>query len=363
MQQEQEHIMAGRNPTLNWTKSRRQYTVTIAGRFHLLGTDRIEAERQYQFLLNKHDLAEPADLNPTFASIADRWLQHVEANHSPERFRNCLDRLESFTVFIGEATKVRDLHARHLEEWVASKPGVSKPGTERLYKAMVLAALNWAASKRVRLIPSNPLKGLVELPEGESRGGEAVWSKKLIDMVVRHSNPAFADVVRILAWTGARPSTICRVEAKHYLPDLRLWDVEAIYRHRKSHVKYVKRIWLPRQAVALTEKLNKLHPEGPIFRNSEGEPWRPAALGLYMYQLQNKFSRTKNLDWPDNSVCLYGLRHTFATNFIKQHPDKIEYLRELLGHRDLTMIRRHYGHLYDEHAAMHGVLQTLNLPA
>lgn len=50
---------------------------------------------------------------------------------------------------------------------------------------------------------------------------------------------------------------------------------------------------------------------------------------------------------------MYGLRHTFATNFIKDHPDKLEYLRELLGHKDLKMIRKHYGHLFDEHKAMH----------
>lgn len=354
--------MAGRKPRLNWTKSRGQYTVTVAGRFHLLGPDKDEAERQYRFLLNKHDLGEPVEANPTFATVADRWLHHVKENHDPERFRLCMARLDEFVAFVGEATKVRDLRPRHIDEWLATKPGVTKPGTEKLYKGMVLAALNWAASKRVRLIPSNPLKGLVELPEGDSRGGDVVWPKKVFEMVVKHANPAFADVVRILAWTGARPSTICRVEAKHYLPDLKLWDVEPLYKRRKSHVKYVKRIWLPEQAVRLVQRLNKLHPEGPIFRHSKGEPWSPATLGVYMYQMQHKFKPTKGLDWPEQGVCLYGLRHTFATNFIKQHPDKIEYLRELLGHRDLKMIRRHYGHLYDEHAAIHGVLSSLKLP-
>jgi integrase len=56
---------------------------------------------------------------------------------------------------------------------------------------------------------------------------------------------------------------------------------------------------------------------------------------------------------------VYGLRHTFATRFIVQYPDKLEHLRELLGHRDLTMIRKHYGHLFDENAALHTVLSDL----
>jgi integrase len=354
--------MAGRKPTLNWTKSRSQYTVTVAGRFHLLGTDEEEAKRQYRFLLNKHDLGEPAEKNPVFAYVADQWLDHVRNDHGPERYRLCKARLEEFVLHVGESTRVRDLQPRHLDEWIAGRTTVRKPGTIRLYKATILAALNWAASRKVRLIPHNPLKGLVDLPEGESRGGEVVWPEKVFEMVLRVANPAFADVVRILAWTGARPSTICRVEARHYLPDLKLWDVEDLYKGRRSAVKYVKRIWLPAQAVKLVKRLNRTYREGPIFRNSESKPWRPAALGLYMYQLQHKFKLTKNLSWPDGGTCLYGLRHTFATNFIKQHPDKLEYLRELLGHKDLKMIRKHYGHLFDEHRAIHEVLAKLELP-
>ncbi len=354
--------MAGRKPRLNWTKSRAQYTVTIAGRFHLLGPDRDEAEPQYRFLLNKHDLSEPVETNPLFAAIADQWLGHVQAEHTPERYRLCKARIEEFVLHVGERIKVRDLRPRHLDDWVETKSDVTRAGTVRLYKAMILAALNWAASKRVRLIPVNPLKGLVDLPEGDSRGGDAVWPKKVFDTVLRVANPAFADVVRILAWTGARPSTICNVEAKHYLPHLKLWDVEAMYRDRKSRVKYVKRIWLPRQAVKLVERLNRAHPSGPIFRNAHDDPWRPSALGVYMYQLQHKFRETRELDWLDG-LCVYGLRHSFATNFIVQYPDKLEYLRELLGHKDLKMIRQHYGHLFDEHAAMHGVLDKLSLPA
>jgi hypothetical protein len=42
-----------------------------------------------------------------------------------------------------------------------------------------------------------------------------------------------------------------------------------------------------------------------------------------------------------------------------QHPDNFEYLRELLGHKDLKMIRKHYGHLFDESAALHEVLADM----
>jgi integrase len=354
----QENGMAGRKPQLNWTKSRSQYTTTVNGVFHLLGSDKEEAEKQFRWLLNKHDLGEPVDTNPRFADVADAWLEHVKTNHDPDRYRLCKGRLTEFVRSVGERIRVRELRPRHVEEWMSGKAEVQKPGTKRQYKSIILAALNWAASKKVRLIPANPLKGLIELPEGDSRGGEFVWPKKIFDTVLSVANPAFADVVRILAWTGARPNTICKVERANYLADLRLWDVEKFYQGRVQRNKHVRRVWLSPQAVALVEKLNAKHPIGPIFLNSKGNPWTPDTLGVYMFQLRHKFKETKVLKWP-KGLCLYGLRHTFATNFIKEHPDKLEYLRELLGHKDMKMIRKHYGHLFDEHDAIHDVLDTL----
>lgn len=365
--------MRGRKSSLNFTKSLGQYTTTVNGKLHRLGADREQAEQQYRWLMNKHDRGEPVAKNPSFSQIADAWLEYVKENHDPERYRLSRDRMEEFVAWVGVQLKVKDLRPRHVEEWIESKKqptswangryraGVTKNGTIRGYKSIILACLNWAASKKARLVPSNPLKGLLELPEGDSRGGDAVWPDDLIQTVLRVSNPAFADVVRILAWTGARPSTICRVEAKHYLPHLKLWDVEDLYRSRKTRIKYVKRIWLPPDAVRLVERLNKQHPEGPIFRNSHGTPWNSDALGVYLFQLRHKFKETKTLPWP-KTLCVYGLRHTFATRFIREHPDKLEYLRELLGHTSLDMIRKHYGHLFDEHDAIHGVLSTLSLP-
>jgi len=178
--------------------------------------------------------------------------------------------------------------------------------------------------------------------------------------VLQTANPAFADVVRILALTGARPSTVCAVEARHYRRDMKLWDVEGMYKARLHKTKYVKRVWLSAQAVKLVERKVAENPVGPIFRNAHGKPWNPDALGIYLYQMRTKFKSTRKLAWPDG-LCVYGLRHTFATKFIAAYPDKLEYLRELLGHKDLKMVRKHYGHLFDEHKAVHGVLEKFEV--
>lgn len=105
---------------------------------------------------------------------------------------------------------------------------------------MILACLNWAASGKVRLIASNPLRGKIDLPEGGSRGGDAVWTPEVFKIVTENVNDRFADFLRALAWTGARPSTDRRVEARHYRPHLKVWDVEDLYRGRVSKRKVVR---------------------------------------------------------------------------------------------------------------------------
>lgn len=109
--------------------------------------------------------------------------------------------------------------------------------------------------------------------------------------------------------------------------------------------------------VAMVEHLNDEWPEGPIFRNTKGKPYNPDVITLMMFKLRLRLKK-KGIELPDG-ITVSGLRHTFATRFIVQHPDKLEYLRELLGHKDLKMVRKHYGHLFDENAALHDVLSSL----
>ncbi len=274
-------------------------------------------------------------------------------------------RLEEFIRFLGVGTRLDDLKPVHVENWLKGKPNVTKPGTVRLYKAVILACLNWCATAKAKdgggLIAFNPLRGRLALPEGGSRGGEVMWTEAVYKQVLHHANPAFANVVRVLRWTGCRPSLVCRIEARHCNAHTMTWDVHDLYPANPRSKKRTKRVWLPEPARDLVGKLNAEHPHGPIFLNANGNPGNPDALQIYLYNMMTKFKETKKLRWPDG-LCVYALRHSFATDFIRQHPDKIEYLRELLGHKDLEMIRKHYGRLYDEHSALHDALNNIKLP-
>jgi integrase len=125
-------------------------------------------------------------------------------------------------------------------------------------------------------------------------------------------------------------------------------------------VKYVRHVRLLNpESRELVERLNGEHSEGPIFRNAYGDPWTPNSPQIYLTNLQTKFKHSKTLVWQEG-LYVYGLRHTFATNFLRQFPNEIEYLRVLLGHKNYKMIFAHYGHLIDEHAPAFRRLEGFN---
>ena len=150
----------------------------------------------------------------------------------------------------------------------------------------------------------------MELPEGESRGGETVWPPEVFQFVCENVNRRFADLLRALAWTGARPSTLRRIEAKHYNPRLKVWDVEEIYAGRKSRKKIVTRIWLSPPMVEMVEGLNAEHPEGPIFRNSYGRPWTTSASFV-------RFETAREKKVIRKQVTPYAYRHAWATHALE----------------------------------------------
>jgi integrase len=344
--------MAGRRPKLNWTPCFNQYTCTINGEFHRLGKDKKDAQEQFEHYLRQAALGRDFDPNITFKEVADNYLDHVEAHHTAERYRHCKQRLQEFEDFVGAKAKAREIQPEDVEEWLAGRE-LSK-SSERLYKSIILACLNWAARPRSKdggeLLHRNPLRGQLKLPAGESWGKEAVWTPETYEQVLRVCSPAFADLVRILAWTGARITTIIQIEARHYNKAQSRWDCEDLSRERGTkRVKHIR--LLTAEARELVERLNADHPVGPIFRNSFGKPWDADAPQIYLTNLKKKFQATKILEWQPG-LAVSGLRHTFATRFLQAYPNELEYLRVLLGHSTYKMIFAHYSGLIDQdHAA------------
>jgi integrase len=343
--------MAGRIPRPYWSDFYDQYVCTVNKKFRRLGKDKDKAEKKLRFLIRHIENEEEPDPNIFFGDLADLYLDHVKEHHTPERYRHCKERLQEFKDHIGAGLRAKDVRPKHVDSWIATK--TLSQSSVRLYKSIILSCLNWAVKPKTKggggLIFENPLKGQLHLPAMESWGKEAVWTPETFEQVLRVSSEAFANLVRILAWTGARITTVIQIEARHYNKRQSRWDCEDLCRERGTkRVKHIR--LLNDEARALVERMNEEHPEGPIFRNAYGRPWDPDAPQIYMTNLKHKFKDTRGLVWQEG-LAVSGLRHTFATRFLEQHPNEIEYLRILLGHTSYKMLFQHYGHLMDRDAA------------
>ena len=122
--------MAGRKPKLNFTPFLDQYTTTIGGVFHRLGKDQAAAETQYKFLMRQAEKGTAADPNVTFGDVADAYLDFAEQSHCAERYRHCKERLQEFKDHLGDTFRARNLRAKNVDTWIATK--TLKGGSERL---------------------------------------------------------------------------------------------------------------------------------------------------------------------------------------------------------------------------------------
>jgi integrase len=133
--------------------------------------------------------------------------------------------------------------------------------------------------------------------------------------------------------TGARPSELARLTAEDV--DFGA-GVAILTEHKTAHATgKARRIVLSPNALAIVTAQAEAHPEGPIPRNSMGDPWMKKNIG---YAMRGTCRRA------GVSAIVYGYRHTYATDALsKGVPDSV--VAALLGHSTTTMLHKHYSHL------------------
>jgi len=250
----------------------------------------------------------------------------------------------------------------------------------------VKRCLNWSVKQG--FLEVNPVATL-EIPSADHK--EVVFSLDDITKLLSYiRNPCLRDLV-ITTWeTGCRPQESLRVEARHVDHEHQRWVIPK----RESKTKRLTRVvYLNERAMKITKELTKLHPEGPIFRNSNGKPWTTEAVNCAFQGLRQRMGKDemkkRGLEITEKQIAekiptlsptrksrgkviqktkadlrceakrkltfrlciditprysLYALRHSWATQALLKGVDPLT-VAILMGHEDPSMLSRVYQHL------------------
>ena len=297
----------------------------------------------HQAVVREH--APDRGLDNPLKVIFEEFLDYTQRLREKATYEDYRRILQSFKDRWPDLT-VGDLAMRHMYAWFDDHPAWSST-TRADYMTIIQAALNWAAKPdKGKLIPFNPLKG-AERPRKKSRGGEARVSDATHTLLLARVPWDFKQILLVLRHTGTRPSNICRVTARHFLPDKGLWifdesNTDPGSSVHKTFKKTGKPLFVPLTlpVVELCQELAAKHPSGPLFLTARGRPWTPNAI-------EKRFRRWRDIlveegqEMPER-LYAYCYRHQMATNLLeKGESDTL--VAAFLGHSGGTrVLHEHY---------------------
>lgn len=375
---------------------RKRWYVQLDGKHVNLGPDEAEAWEKYHAIMAEREETPqpfagqpkpPVDGGTFVVSVLDRFLEwlskRVEEGTKAKRTYDWYFRyLQAFTTFETTEYKVNELTLDrlkpiHVYEWVDAQPGW-KTG-KRGAMTSVQRALSWWAKATGG---TSPLAGLEKPQQG--RREQLVSPEQYRELLDLVKDQEFRDLAELSWETGARPHELFTVEASYVDLAAARW----IFPVKESKGKKIQRVvYLTDHALEITRRLVEQHPTGKLLQTSEGSPWCVSSvkcrfqrlrLALGRKRLQSvpelvppkvkrltKTERQDPLRWSEHRnhvlarrqevnrlawlkgdrYSLYSIRHSFCTFALSAGRLDAVTVAMLMGHRDTTMISRHYSHL------------------
>lgn len=268
-----------RSPKPWWNAATGEYNVNIRGARHRLGPDKNEAQRAFHALMSKPPAAPAAP--DDVAHIMDEFLAWVRTHRAPETLDWYQKHCRSFTDYLKargrQSLLVKDLAPHHVLDWVNSHEW--SDGTKNGACRAVQRAFNWAL-KRGRL-KLNPIATIDRKPS-PGRREEIISPAEYAELMKHVKDGCFRDLL-IVSWEcGCRPQESLRVERRHVNESHKRWEFPTRGAKGKKTVRFV---CLTDNALEITRKLMRKHPEGRLFRLG------PASVNCSFVRLRHKMGR------------------------------------------------------------------------
>jgi len=370
-----------RRPKPWYRKDRRAWFVTIGGVRHNLGPEKKAAYDRFYSLMRQPKTRKVAA--QSLVAIIDAFLDWVQRHRAADTYEWYRYRLQRFVDQYPDL-EVDDLRPHHVETWADSYQ--LSVTSRRNYLRSVKRCVKWA--KKQGYVDRNPIADL-EVPSAEHK--EVAIRQEEFDRLVSYvCNQALADLMMVTWETGCRPQESLRVEARHVDLANQRW---VFYRSESKGKRISRVVYLTDEALAITKRLMLVHPEGPIFRNSNGRPWTTDAVNCGFLAVQVRMGKEemkrrgveistedikefiltlaptkkrkgetvektkaelraeakKKLSYKKAAelaprYSLYAIRHSWATNALQKGLDALT-VAILMGHQDPSTLAKVYQHL------------------
>jgi len=221
-------------------------------------------------------------------------------------------------IAVFEDRKMRGAIIDWSDQW-AHQPRTADKAT-----GFMAQLLNWAV-ERGRL-SINVAAGIRR--RYQSDRAEIVWTESDIALIRQHASAEVMAAIELASLTGLRRSDLIAV------PWEAVGDTAIVWLTSKSRRRVRATIPLLPESRALLDRLRPTDPQGPILRNSRGQPWTADGLSTSF----GKAARAAGIDKR-----LHDLRGTFATRLILAGATDDEAAR-VMGwqSKDISQIRARY---------------------
>ncbi|MFH1748178.1 MAG: tyrosine-type recombinase/integrase, partial [Planctomycetota bacterium] len=269
--------------------------------------------------------------NPSNRQWLPRFVEFAGGEYLADISRDLLIR---YHVHLKQANGKRAAYDKATKTWHAEQ--TDKPlsaETIKHYVRTATAVLKWAHDQGyMKIMPNTPKLTMASRPPRDVEPGRLA---AILDALPKRAS----GILKFLAYTGARPGEVCRLEWKHVHLDAGL----CILPDHKTAGKTGKprTIYLTDQAADI---LRTMKPTiGPVFTSRFGKPYTPAGLRAILKR--------------HGGIVPYSLRHSFAQTASEQID--ADDLSKILGHTDGRMTRRYYD-VRDKRAL--SAIRTIKLP-
>ena len=288
---------------------------------------------EYHKLMAVRDTASKADYS--FDNISALYIEEMEQENPKlaKRYKQILEKFSCSTYRgrrIGKLLVNAELEPIHLEAWAKN---YKSDQTKRTYITCCKAVMEWAIRKKNLNVIKNPLAE-TKAPKVTSRA--VVISEDEHQALLKFwKNDCFCDFLQAMWFTGARPGELSKVEARHFSDGL--WRLDAT-EHKTGRVTGKDRIiGVADELLEIVERLSKIRPEGPIFRNSQGRRWTISAMYV-------RFEQARDQKIISKEVVPYSYRHAWATHALENGRLDLYEVAKALGHQTTQMVMLHYDH-------------------